>query len=66
MPSLATMARRNVARPGETLKDALITVDASTWEAFKELMRNRDTSASAELRQYMARQVRAAGRRTNA
>ena len=62
MESSVTMARRNPALPGETLKSALIVVDDPVWEEFKRLMREQESCASVELRRYMARRVRAAKR----
>lgn len=48
---------RVLALPGETFKDALITVDEDVWEQFKELANGRGMSASAEIRAFMKREV---------
>lgn len=54
------MPKRNPARPGEKLKNVLVTLDGPTWLEYKTLMRSRGTSASARLRAIMRREVRRA------
>lgn len=62
---IVVMARRNPARTGEELRNALIIVDGPVWQEFKRLMRSQDSCASVDLRRYMARRVRAAKRELN-
>jgi hypothetical protein len=57
---MCAMPKRNPARPGEKLKNVLVTLDEPTWQQYKTLMRSRGTSASARLRLIMRREVRRA------
>lgn len=54
------MPKRNPARPDEQLKAVLVTLDHPTWKKYQALMKRRGTSASAQLRAIMRREVRRA------
>lgn len=44
------------------LKNALIVVEPDVWEKYKQLQKNRKSSASRRLRAFMARELRKAER----
>jgi hypothetical protein len=64
---ITAMAKRNPARPGETLKDVLVTLDHPVWLEYKTLTKDvHGDSASVRLRRYMAAEVRRMKRASNA